>query len=763
MKKNMKDLVIIFEDFLSGLNLKYRSLKTKIWLRGLAVRVERLWGVSWLRNLLILIPAALIISYWFEEDWVKIIGGARELLTPFEGSWWILLLFCIFMVTAVSISRSLTRLKGLKSFLLFLAGLFFVKFYSLAFLRKIPSLRTKIITEITTYTIQEWFQLIGLILLGIFLFIFFRWLSSSGGIIILPFSESNKENKNQLGEIIADLLATELHRIYRIHNLFNDGGIEVIEIDSSMLSVCRENLNLRLIKGESLTQDLSQSGSIQVGKIGELNISSMLLTIQQLWPWGSIQVISGSILKRDDNSIQQLAARYEKANYHSSINAYTVSMTSTSSSELTCLVRDLAYQIAFDSASEPISTSSWEAFKYFSEALSYFYDYVRTKYSYSLEKALSACEAASKKDKSYKQVAVLLSVISFSYLNRGYKKDMDLAKKAINKALEISPNNSSVQRGAGANCYALAQFEQAIWHYEHAKKLQPEIYETYIRTGMVRLISTTKNEDKFIKSRYKKARNDFLNSLILSPNNAPAQSALAWLDFLCYENNESSESKNGREQTLESAHQRLKNIPEDRMSYVDHSNLAIVLLSKINEEFKSHMCMHESHKLELYECFEFDDGIKLKKKEIYDNWFKALQMRGLDYELDLLDPYSILQAIFYKLLIVAFSQDVLDKSSLIEEVQKLFAKVASVKCLIEGPVWGLLEDSKIIRNKCRGMLSSQKILDKFSDLDDFSDLRKCENMLSNFGKLNDENDFLLCYLLMAIFSGKVRASLQQEA
>ncbi len=506
------------------------------------------------------------------------------------------------------------------------------------------------------------FQLILAILLGIFLYLFIRLLSKSNGIDILPFDHSSLELKDSNsnltnGRAIADLLSAELHRIHHLHHFIEDGKLQLIQTSSPLLRVCREDLDLGLFKGEKIEKSLLQAGSISITDKTILQLGELLLTLRQLWPSGTVQIITGSIHQHD--SKLRLTARCEQTNHQADVHAYVVNQTELESdisdAIVPAMVKMLAYRIALDLSSTALSTSNWASFKFLTEAISHFYRHERTKGNQSLSelnKAFECCKKAHEKDKDYKKVGDLLSLIAFSYLNKDEEKK---AKESLQKALEINPRSSYVHTSYGNMYYLLGQHEKALDHYKYAQELDPTRPALYIRTGCVYIVASNPLKD------YDKARRDFWNALVLDPNNNAAQSLLAWLDFLCHLEEQKQEHYEKAEISLAKACNRLANIKKDKRSYIDYSNLAIVFLYQGNEE-KAH-----------------------------ENWWKALQLCPNQTS----DPSSDkLHHIFYRLLTVS-SVEAIDQE-IIQLNQILNGRNFPYRRVIEDLLW----DAVIILNKC---------------------------------------------------------------
>ncbi|WP_416669840.1 tetratricopeptide repeat protein [Egbenema bharatensis] len=638
--------------------------------------VNLIWKVNIRRNVLLFILAALIVRYAIGNFQInQLVQG--QISTIFHlltnGTFWNVLLYCIIAVFVFLTIKHLIHLKEIRLFFFAVLGFLVLKFWAQVIQNVAQVIQN--VNELTrnTHDILSAFfnfpvristtinfvnilQLIAIILLGTLLYLFFRWLSSSGGIGIVPFDDSSlgtNEEAKLNGRTIADLLAVELHRIYHIHNFIEDGKLNLVQTSSSLLRVCREDLNLRLFRGEHLAKSLMQVGTIPITDKAALQVGSILIAIQQLWPSGSSQVITGSIHKyQSGNDLRlQIAARYEQSNHHTDIHAYEVGQDSANV-EVSEMVKNLAYRIALDLSSSPILTSNWEAFKWLTEGMSHYYRYERTQSLEELNTAFDYCKRAKAKDKNYRKVGDLLALISFSYLNRDLN---DRAKQAIDEAMAIHPASPYIQATYGNMYYLLGQYDEAFYHYNYAKELNPSRPEIYLRIGCTYLVAPPPYRN------YGKARSNLWCTLNLELDNVAAQSALAWLDFLCHLKELEEGQYEKSEISLEKAFNKINRIPQDKKTYIDYSNLAIFYLYRGCE------------------------------KKALDNWWKALQLcPSLASSLSI---YDKLHYIFYKILSsLEFEQEIVDLQRIMMDSEFCYRRI----------IEDLLLDAKIILRKCLG-------------------------------------------------------------
>jgi Tfp pilus assembly protein PilF len=646
---------------------------------GLMKFVNFIWNVDYCRNSMFFILAALIVNRVIIEEvpvginkicWSFNISGKQQgelcglhdsLDNSFPETFVVYFIYCVIVVFLFWLFRSF---KWARFFFFSLLGFSFIKFSSwdtITFLnKKLSTIIHKDLNPDVIFNSINIVQFITTFLLGVLLYLFFRWISTSSGINILPFDDSGldlKEEKDKFnGRSISELLAAQLHRISHIYNVIEDGKLRLVKSNSSLSRVFREDLKLDLSKGEHLEQSLMQAVAIAGTDKSPLQIVSLLFTIRQLWPWGSTQVITGSIQKYNSGSdlLLKLAARYEQTNHHVDIHAYEVDSESSDikiPEKISEMVKNLAYRIALDTHSKPLPTSSWEAFKWLNEGIFHFRRYERTQSLNELDASFKCCIEANKKDTNYKTVGDLLVFIGFSYLNRDAN---DSAKKALDKALEVSPDSPYVQASLGNKYYLLGQYDRALQHYEYAKELKSERPEIYLRIGCTYIVASSSS-----KNYYSKARANLWYALNLQPNYSAAQSALAWLDFLCHLKELESGQYEKAEISLEKAFNKINRMSQAKKTYIDYSNLAIFYLYK---------------------------GCEI---EANTNWWKAFQL--CPSSTPSMSIYDNLHHIFYKLLATS------EVDRAIVDLRQLIVNCDfHNKCVIEE----LLLDAKIILRKC---------------------------------------------------------------
>ncbi|MFB2937321.1 tetratricopeptide repeat protein [Aerosakkonemataceae cyanobacterium BLCC-F154] len=531
----------------------------------------------------------------------------------------VLLAISFVLIKLVFFDLIAQKFKKLRLFLLFLFGFLLVKVWSTScteqsncdpknfLICKISSVVCKSMDFLTAKNVLQFtniLQTITIILIVIILCLFYRELSRPSGIVIRPFEHEQLDKEKKIlvdGKFIAELLAAELHHIEHIYNSLEDGQLK-IKPGSSLAAVCREDIKfpLAVFKGDNLETAFSAMGSISVPNQLSLQIGSLLLTLKQLWPQGTVQIISGRI-KRDNLSLQ-ITARYEKSNHKSEVHAYKVPSESTEfkTPQISDLIEELAYRIVLDLSPKVSKTSSWKAFKFYTQALYCICQYERTKSAKKLDDARTLCEDASRIDKNFSKLGDLLSLIGFYYLSADqYLK----AKSTLTEAMKINPNSYLVRAVYGHQHYYLGDYKRALEYYKQAQNLEPSRYEFYIRIGVLNAIS----------GEYEDARESLERSKYLEFQNHAADSALAWIDFLTYL--EELEEPKGK---LYSAYNNLRRMGQEKTN-IDYSNLAVVLLylnrikKNPDEETKTLKEAHENWKRSLELCPDETISDQLKR------------------------------------------------------------------------------------------------------------------------------------------------------
>jgi tetratricopeptide (TPR) repeat protein len=329
-------------------------------------------------------------------------------------------------------------------------------------------------------------NIIGLLLLFGVVSVLLHWLSSSrGGTVVLPFddttgSPSQEKNNNSRqtsnqGKAIADSLVEELHRISDIHMILSQTiktGEEKIELQR----LGKFNFPHLTPIQENIESNLTDVATFEVGKT-RFSVGSIILILNRLWPFGGVnRVISGSLQTYDYKT--RLVVRLE---FQNQVKAWEVTWENHDKEPMTEKIKDLAYKVAMYLAPD-ITAQTWEGFKFFTEAISSYYQYQQTGDREHLDHAKKNCGNAYKAERKYEKLDDLFYKIGMAYYERKLYWN---AEKAFQSSLEINPKSEYSHTGLGNVYYAQENLEYAITEYERAIRLNEDFPYAYNGLGNV--------------------------------------------------------------------------------------------------------------------------------------------------------------------------------------------------------------------------------------------------------------------------------------
>jgi len=294
-------------------------------------------------------------------------------------------------------------------------------------------------------------QIVALLLVCSFIVMLTLWLSKSEGTIVLPFQNATGDTKID-GRGISDSLIAELQRIRQIH----ETEIEGVQFEKEKVMLPAWKLST-----EDVSATIADVGAIGIGDT-TVSVGKLLTTLKRMWPFGdSGGLITGSIQKY--GPIYRLVARME---YRKDIRTWTVTRQIVQESEITFLIRDLAYKIA--AGLSPAIKSSPEGFQLFSEALHDYNLYTHSNNAEDLARSEANCLEAQKVERTYKKIAGLFINLGIMEL----RKDENLkAVLMFESATAIDDANATSFFGLGAACRKLQRHKDAISAYQRAIKL----------------------------------------------------------------------------------------------------------------------------------------------------------------------------------------------------------------------------------------------------------------------------------------------------
>jgi tetratricopeptide (TPR) repeat protein len=349
-------------------------------------------------------------------------------------------------------------------------------------------------------------QIIALLLLACLVFVLVYWLSRSEDTTVLPFQNATGDVKYD-GRAISDSLIAELQRIQQI-SVTKIKGME-FEIETVKLPALEPN-------NETVSASLADVATIGIGDT-TVSVGKLLMTLKRMWPnehagsliTGSIQkygsvyrlvarmeggteISTGTVPAAQDQTRQSniemesrietpISAAQDQTRQSSAeiedrkkIRTWTVTREIKQDSEITELIRELAYKIAHYSSK--IDASS-EGFERFSEAWNNYSTYKRTGNADDLVRAENECLEAHKQDQNYAKLAGLFYNFGQEELKR---QDYERAKKVLEPATKLLATKWQVEKlkeayfGLGYACGKLKDHDEAIEAYSKYCELEPK-------------------------------------------------------------------------------------------------------------------------------------------------------------------------------------------------------------------------------------------------------------------------------------------------
>jgi len=254
---------------------------------------------------------------------------------------------------------------------------------------------------------------------------------------ILPFVNATGDQSYDIGKALAECLVIEYEGIRETHS-------------EQELAVMKEKLRvgLRLTKVDSLElekleeplreESLGKLPEIDVGGI-RVHTGELLLVIKRLFG-NRGPTISGSIQKY--GSTVRIVAR--KVTNGELEHDWVVTKEKMESDEdILDLVKDLAFQMAWELNKKEVGAKSWEAFKDFTEGLESYQEYQVTKNPAHAQEAIEEYRAALSKQPTYPIVHYNLGIV-YSNLDQ-----LDEALQEYEEAAEEDPNLIAAFYNAG--------------------------------------------------------------------------------------------------------------------------------------------------------------------------------------------------------------------------------------------------------------------------------------------------------------------------
>src|SRR5215203_3034752 len=295
-------------------------------------------------------------------------------------------------------------------------------------------------------------QIVGFVLILLFLLIIIIWLSSGGRQIrVLPFEVPAGE-QTLSGRALADLFLAEWRRILFYHSEVETLGVKPVRVASVPKHHESDSESGTIsLSGEGMTMDISEVATVGVAQT-TVSIGQVLATLKRMWPIGGTDtVLFGSFQRYGTKA--NLTMRMEPSTFH----AWEVTAEiGQDDSKINELVKDLAYkvlhrmerderdahltpeptQIALRTRAKIMrwakrhllrqhssrgsfgvatSARTWKAFEHFSKALAKYWQYQSTVAEEDLEEARKNCIKAIQLEDGYWPVAEMLVALGIEY------------------------------------------------------------------------------------------------------------------------------------------------------------------------------------------------------------------------------------------------------------------------------------------------------------------------------------------------------------
>jgi tetratricopeptide (TPR) repeat protein len=338
------------------------------------------------------------------------------------------------------------------------------------------------------YIIQNALSLIAIVLL----IMFYLWIRRrDDSLLILPFEIVNSESKYN-GKAISDLIIAELQRIKHINNK-EYKVVEFEKIEFENLEKIPKNF-----AGENTS--VPQLGTVDIGS-ASFSIGELMSTIKRLYLGDNYrQILKGSI-DNDGSKIKLVAFLMGNQSYTWEVqeDLKIESQGDNQYSNISDLVRDLSFRIAYDLSHESISAKTLLGFRYYTEALDNYQQYILTLQNKYLECARLNCINAIKVEPDYGITLGLFFNLGSAYL----------AKKKLPTGLWLEGN-----------------YDRAIEMFNIAIEVDPQYVGAWIYKGITLFLQDKKTESTIC---FNKANNLLDIAIDVDPQNVEAWTKKGYL------------------------------------------------------------------------------------------------------------------------------------------------------------------------------------------------------------------------------------------
>lgn len=356
-----------------------------------------------------------------------------------------------------------------------------------------------VLSNIINYIAQNVASLFFIVLLVML----YYWIKRDEGMIIMPFEVINGENK-YTGKAISNMLAAELMRIGYINSTQYE-GIENLDKISQIMTVetpqritPEEGTISSFIPAKSITVGeplFPQIGTIPLGS-ASVSIGELMLTIKNFFRGPDYKpTINGSIYTLGSKSSKIKLVACLNGSQSCTWEVYTDNEIKNDCIDdfdrskeddgyglISDLVRDLSFRIFYDLAHVSISAKTLLGFKYYTEALDNYRQYILTRQMYFIKRASKNCINASNIEQKYKKTFGLFVNLGIAYFN---EKMYDNAEKMFSKALEQDPRSAIAWGYKGMVLDYQGKYDEAIKAYDEAIRLDPKLVLAWNSKGWV--------------------------------------------------------------------------------------------------------------------------------------------------------------------------------------------------------------------------------------------------------------------------------------